>query len=64
MLKLLQHIQKRLIIAIPIIMFAGFGAGLAWNLTLSELILKQGDFINVKVMDGGILMWPGELIRN
>jgi ACR3 family arsenite efflux pump ArsB len=31
MLKLLQQIQKRLIVAIPIIMIAGFGAGLVWD---------------------------------
>jgi len=27
----------------------------------AALILKQDGFTNVKVMDGGILMWPGEL---
>lgn len=31
MLKLLQKIQKQLIVAIPIIMIAGFAAGLIWN---------------------------------
>jgi len=30
----------------------------------AALILKQGGFTNVKVMDGGILMWPGELVQN
>jgi len=29
----------------------------------AALILKQAGFTEVKVMDGGILMWPGELIR-
>ena len=28
------------------------------------LILKQAGFTDVKVMDGGILMWPGKLIKN
>ena len=27
------------------------------------LILKEAGFADVKVMDGGILMWPGKLIR-
>jgi len=26
------------------------------------LILKQAGFTDVKVMDGGVLMWPGELV--
>ncbi len=30
----------------------------------AALILKQAGFTDVKVMDGGILMWPGELIRD
>ncbi|MBN2162742.1 MAG: FAD-dependent oxidoreductase [Pontiellaceae bacterium] len=29
----------------------------------AALILKQAGFTDVKVMDGGILMWPGKLIR-
>lgn len=29
----------------------------------AALILKQAGFTDVKVMDGGILMWPGRLIR-
>ncbi len=29
----------------------------------AALILKQGGFTDVKVMDGGILMWPGKLTR-
>ena len=28
------------------------------------LILKEAGFADVKVMDGGILMWPGKLIKN
>ncbi len=30
----------------------------------AALILKQAGFADVKVMDGGILMWPGKLTRN
>jgi NADPH-dependent 2,4-dienoyl-CoA reductase/sulfur reductase-like enzyme/rhodanese-related sulfurtransferase len=30
----------------------------------AALILKQAGFTDVTVMDGGILMWPGKLIRN
>jgi NADPH-dependent 2,4-dienoyl-CoA reductase/sulfur reductase-like enzyme/rhodanese-related sulfurtransferase len=30
----------------------------------AALILKQAGFADVKVMDGGILMWPGKLLRN
>ncbi len=30
----------------------------------AALILKQAGFTDVSVMDGGILMWPGKLIRN
>lgn len=30
----------------------------------AALILKQAGFTEVKVMDGGILMWPGQLIRS
>jgi len=30
----------------------------------AALILKQGGFSDVKVMDGGILMWSGKLIKN
>ena len=29
----------------------------------AALILKQAGFADVKVMDGGILMWPGKLIK-
>ena len=40
MLKLLQQIQKRLIVAIPIIMVAGLGAGLVWDpAPLKQLIV-------------------------
>ncbi len=40
MLKLLQQIQKRLIVAIPIIMIAGLGAGLVWDpAPLKQLII-------------------------
>lgn len=30
----------------------------------AALILRQAGFTEVKVMDGGILMWPGPVIRN
>ena len=30
----------------------------------AALVLKQAGFTDVKVMDGGILMWPGKLVRN
>lgn len=30
----------------------------------AALILKKAGFNDVKVMDGGILMWPGKLIKN
>lgn len=30
----------------------------------AALILKQAGFTDVKVMDGGILMWPGKLMRS
>ncbi|MDF7798656.1 bile acid:sodium symporter [Pontiellaceae bacterium B1224] len=40
MLKLIKQIQKRLIVAIPVIMLLGFGAGLAWNpAPLKQLII-------------------------
>ena len=63
MLKLLQQIQKRLTVAIPIIMVAGFSAGLAWDSAPLKQLIVPLTFLMVypmmvnlqlkKVIEGG-----------
>jgi arsenite transporter len=63
MLKLLQKIQKQLIVAIPIIMVAGFGAGLVWDPAPLKQLIVPLTFLMVypmmvnlqlkKVIEGG-----------
>ncbi len=63
MLKLLQQIQKRLIVAIPIIMIAGLGAGLVWDPAPLKQLIVPLTFLMVypmmvnlqlkKVIEGG-----------
>jgi len=63
MFKLLQQIQKRLIVAIPIIMIAGLGAGLVWDSAPLKQLIVPLTFLMVypmmvnlqlkKVIEGG-----------